>query len=156
MVSLSLPSLRADSFTRELMDKVASIRNSTITFAPETYQIQVLIDGEEQEPAEAEYYLVGYLNSEDYTGNDYKFVDGKLTVTYKLVSNEIKVSSEFLTVIPALEDVTTVDQEAFTAYAFGEEIDMKAVLGDSTTALIYICNVVDYNTGMDGVSVKVM
>ena len=35
MVSLSLPSLRADSFTRELMDKVASIRNSTITFAPE-------------------------------------------------------------------------------------------------------------------------
>ena len=35
MVSLSLPSLRADSFTRELMDKVASVRNSTITFAPE-------------------------------------------------------------------------------------------------------------------------
>ena len=35
MVSLSLPSLRADSFTRELMEKVASIRNSTITFAPE-------------------------------------------------------------------------------------------------------------------------
>jgi len=35
MVSLSLPSLRADSFTKELMDKVASIRNSTITFAPE-------------------------------------------------------------------------------------------------------------------------
>lgn len=35
MVSLSLPSLRADSFTRELMDKVASIRASSITFAPE-------------------------------------------------------------------------------------------------------------------------
>ena len=35
MVSLSLPSLRADSFTKELMDKVASVRNSTITFAPE-------------------------------------------------------------------------------------------------------------------------
>ena len=35
MVSLSLPSLRADSFTKELMEKVASIRNSTITFAPE-------------------------------------------------------------------------------------------------------------------------
>ena len=35
MISLSLPSLRADSFTRELMDKVSSIRNSTITFAPE-------------------------------------------------------------------------------------------------------------------------
>ena len=35
MVSLSLPSLRADSFTKELMDKVASLRASSITFAPE-------------------------------------------------------------------------------------------------------------------------
>lgn len=35
MVSLSLPSLRADSFTKELMEKVASIRASSITFAPE-------------------------------------------------------------------------------------------------------------------------
>lgn len=34
-VSLSLPSLRIDSFTRELMDKVASVRASSITFAPE-------------------------------------------------------------------------------------------------------------------------
>ena len=35
MVNLSLPSLRADSFTKELMDKVTSIRASSITFAPE-------------------------------------------------------------------------------------------------------------------------
>jgi radical SAM family uncharacterized protein len=35
MVSLSLPSLRADSFTEELMEKVASVRSSTLTFAPE-------------------------------------------------------------------------------------------------------------------------
>lgn len=35
MVNLSLPSLRADSFTRELMEKVTSIRASSITFAPE-------------------------------------------------------------------------------------------------------------------------
>ena len=35
MVNLALPSLRADSFTKELMDKVASVRTSTITFAPE-------------------------------------------------------------------------------------------------------------------------
>ena len=34
-VSLSLPSLRIDSFTRELMDKVASVRASSITFARE-------------------------------------------------------------------------------------------------------------------------
>lgn len=35
MVSLSLPSLRVDSFTKELMDKVASVRSASLTFAPE-------------------------------------------------------------------------------------------------------------------------
>ncbi len=34
-VNLSLPSLRADSFTKELMDKIVSVRASSITFAPE-------------------------------------------------------------------------------------------------------------------------
>ena len=34
-VSLSLPSLRADSFTRELMEKSGQVRASSITFAPE-------------------------------------------------------------------------------------------------------------------------
>ena len=34
-VNLSLPSLRIDSFTKELMEKVASVRASSITFAPE-------------------------------------------------------------------------------------------------------------------------
>ena len=35
MVSFSLPSLRVDSFTKELMEKVASVRSSSLTFAPE-------------------------------------------------------------------------------------------------------------------------
>ncbi len=35
MVNLSLPSMRADSFTKELMDKISSVRQSTLTFAPE-------------------------------------------------------------------------------------------------------------------------
>ncbi len=34
-VSLSLPSLRIDSFTKELMDKVSTVRTGGITFAPE-------------------------------------------------------------------------------------------------------------------------
>ncbi len=34
-VNISLPSMRADSFTRELMDKISSVRTSTLTFAPE-------------------------------------------------------------------------------------------------------------------------
>ena len=35
MINLSLPSMRADSFTKELMDKISSVRSSTLTFAPE-------------------------------------------------------------------------------------------------------------------------
>ena len=35
MISLTLPSLRADSFTDELMKKISSVRTSTLTFAPE-------------------------------------------------------------------------------------------------------------------------
>lgn len=34
-INLALPSLRADSFTRELMEKISSVRTSTLTFAPE-------------------------------------------------------------------------------------------------------------------------
>lgn len=34
-ISLSLPSLRADSFTKELMDKISTVRTSGLTFAPE-------------------------------------------------------------------------------------------------------------------------
>ena len=34
-VSLSLPSLRADTFTKELMDRISSVRQSGLTFAPE-------------------------------------------------------------------------------------------------------------------------
>ena len=34
-VSLSLPSLRLDSFSIELMDKVSKVRKSSLTFAPE-------------------------------------------------------------------------------------------------------------------------
>ncbi len=35
MINLSLPSMRADSFTKELMDKISTVRSSTLTFAPE-------------------------------------------------------------------------------------------------------------------------
>ena len=35
MVSLSLPSLRVDSFSKQLMERVASVRSSSLTFAPE-------------------------------------------------------------------------------------------------------------------------
>ncbi len=34
-INLSLPSLRADSFTKELMDKISTVRTTSLTFAPE-------------------------------------------------------------------------------------------------------------------------
>ncbi|MBR6410779.1 MAG: TIGR03960 family B12-binding radical SAM protein [Clostridia bacterium] len=34
-VNLSLPSLRADSFSKELMDRISSVRTTSLTFAPE-------------------------------------------------------------------------------------------------------------------------
>lgn len=34
-ISLSLPSLRVDSFTKELMEKISTVRTGTLTFAPE-------------------------------------------------------------------------------------------------------------------------
>lgn len=34
-ISLSLPSLRVDSFTKELMDKISTVRTGSLTFAPE-------------------------------------------------------------------------------------------------------------------------
>lgn len=37
---------------------------------------------EETKPSKPEYYLVGYINEADYDGDDYKFVDGKLTATF--------------------------------------------------------------------------
>ena len=38
--------------------------------------------GAAETPVDADFYLVGYLNNADYEGTDYKFVDGKLTVTF--------------------------------------------------------------------------
>ncbi|MBR2047522.1 MAG: type I pullulanase [Oscillospiraceae bacterium] len=36
--------------------------------------------GEGEEPVPDDYYLVGYINGADYNGQDYKFIDGKLSL----------------------------------------------------------------------------
>ena len=45
-VNLSLPSLRVDSFTKELMEKIASVRSSSLTFAPDagTHRLRDVIN----------------------------------------------------------------------------------------------------------------
>ena len=51
MINLSLPSLRVDSFTKELMEKIASVRSSSLTFAPEagTQRLRDVINKNVQE-----------------------------------------------------------------------------------------------------------
>ncbi len=58
----------------------------TITFNLDTLQVGVLVGGEEQEPEQPDYYLVGWINNADYTGTAYKFVDGKVTATFAATS----------------------------------------------------------------------
>ena len=38
-----------------------------------------------------DYYLVGWINSADYSGEDYKFVDGKLVVTFTAAENWVAI-----------------------------------------------------------------
>lgn len=75
--------------------------------------------------------------------------EGTLTVDYDLISNEIVVDSEFLTLFASLEDVTTVDQAAFTNYAYGEPINIQEAL-NGTTGYIYLCNGVSYHDQIPG------
>ena len=62
----------------------------TITFDPAALKVSSTVTtpvepdptpDPDPEPTK-DYYLVGYINNADYNGNDYKFVDGKLTVTF--------------------------------------------------------------------------
>ena len=47
----------------------------------EPYTITITCTAKE-EPAAVDYYLVGFINDDDYNGEDYKFVEGKQTVTF--------------------------------------------------------------------------
>lgn len=73
--------------------------------------------------------------------------EGNVTVDYDLVTDEIIVHDEFVTLFASLEDVTTVDQAAFTEYAYGEAINIQEAL-NGTTGYLYLCNVVTYHDEM--------
>lgn len=51
----------------------------TVMYDPATQTVSATA---EVPAPDAEYYLVGWINNTDYSGEDYKFVDGKLTVTF--------------------------------------------------------------------------
>ena len=60
----------------------------------------------------------------------------------------MKVHSEFCTILPSLTETTTLDQAQLKNYAFGEPISITDEMGGDTKVLLFICNVVDYNTDM--------
>ncbi len=74
--------------------------------------------------------------------------EGNVTVECEYFSDDIKVKSEFCTFLPSLAETVTVNQEELTNYAFGEPISIEEALAGDTKVLLYICNVVDYNTDM--------
>ena len=58
----------------ELTFSLVTNEDGTLTLSYETGAVET--------PEDASYYLVGYLNNADYAGENYAFVDGKLTVTF--------------------------------------------------------------------------
>ena len=82
-VSLSLPSLRLDSFSEELMQKVSSVRNSGLTFAPEagTQRLRDVINKNVTEEDLLRAAGTAFRNGK--TGVKLYFMDGLPTETYE-------------------------------------------------------------------------
>ena len=79
--------------------------------------------------------------------------DGKVTVTTKVNSTRnIAYKEEFLTFVPALADLTALDFEAMTNYAYGEEISIEEALGGDTKVLLLMRNRAWYPDNANGVN----
>ena len=78
--------------------------------------------------------------------------EGNVTVTYKLFNEgATDVVEEFMTILPAIADVTALDFDAMTNFAYGEPISIQDVLGGDTKVLLFICNKVIYQEETFGV-----
>ena len=79
--------------------------------------------------------------------------DGKVTVTTKVNNaRDIAYSEDFLTFVPALADLTELDFDTMTNYAFGEEISIEEALGGDTKVLLLIRNNAWYEDSAYGVN----
>ncbi|MBQ8555944.1 MAG: hypothetical protein IJ438_08735 [Clostridia bacterium] len=76
--------------------------------------------------------------------------EGNVTVTYDLVNKNIILDGEFLTILPSLSAVETLDQGKLTAYTFGEPISIADQLAGDTKVLLYIRNEVRYRDDILG------
>ncbi|MGN0795173.1 MAG: hypothetical protein ACI4MG_11980 [Aristaeellaceae bacterium] len=77
-----------------------------------------------------------------------KVAEGTVTIDCDYVSDEVKVHETFCTLLPSLAETETLDLAQLKNYAFGEPISVAEDLGGDTKVLLFIRNVVDYNTGM--------
>ncbi len=77
-------------------------------------------------------------------------LEGQVTFTYELFSDEIKMTSEFLTIFPDLESVKTLDIEKLTAYAFNEPISIADQLSGDTSVLVYVLCECSYRDDVRG------
>lgn len=77
-----------------------------------------------------------------------KVAEGMVTINCTYVSEDVKVREAFCTLLPSLAETETLNQNSLTHYAFGEPISIADELGGDTKVLLFICNVVDYNTDM--------
>ena len=96
MVSLSLPSLRVDSFTKELMDKIATVRSSSLTFAPEagTQRLRDVINKNVRE--EDLLRAVGVAFEAGKNTVKLYFMNGLPTETYEDIEGIAKLASNVI------------------------------------------------------------
>ncbi len=94
MVSLSLPSLRVDSFSKELMERIASVRTSSLTFAPEagTQRLRDVINKNVTE--EDLFHAVNVAFSGGKTNVKLYFMNGLPTETNEDIAGIAKLATD--------------------------------------------------------------
>ena len=108
--------------------------------------VDLSVDGEQVLPLVAgNMHIVGELTITVF--------EGEVTVTYELVNNSaIYKLEEFMTFLPSLAEVTELDFENMTNFAFGEPISIHDELGNDTKVLLLLRNQVVYEEKTRGLS----
>ena len=77
-----------------------------------------------------------------------KVQDGKVTVTYTLNNEEMSVKAESLSIVSGLDAITTLEE--MPVFTFGEEISIADQLGGDTMVVIFVNNIVHYESDVLG------
>ena len=74
--------------------------------------------------------------------------DGTVTVECNYVSEWVQVRQEFLTFLHSIEETESLEPEKLMGYSFGEPISIEGDLNGDTKLLLYINNVINFNSDM--------